>query len=154
MFGEIFSLKNILILIGVILTMSIVMNSFGNTTGSKGSDTFSNVEKFSTSDVKEMFKDVKEIKNDLGFLIKELNKLKKISEKINPTIASLNKKSHFKKKKSKKNEVHDDDVVDDVNEEENNKERRTIRKKKKERFEEKFTGYNSQYGQDYLLLDD
>ena len=144
MFGEIFSLKNILILIGVILTMSVVMNSFGNTTGSKGSDTFSNVEKFNTSDVKEMFENVKKIKSQVNDVVSEV---KKLTEQINPTLKRI---EELKKKKSKKEDVSSEEE----NKEEKKNERKKNTRKRKQKFEEKFTGYNSQYGKDFLLLDD
>lgn len=142
MFGEIFSMKNILILFAIMFSMSIVMNSFnkdiGNNKKSNQEDHFSN------SDVKEMFTNIKDIKGDLGKLTKEL---KELTEKLNPNIEKLKKKS-LKKVKSKKEE----DVSS--SEEDNHKELFKNRKKGKKKFEEKFIGYNSQYGQDYLLLDD
>ena len=145
MFGEIFSLKNILILIGVILTMSVVMNSFGKTTGTKADDTFSNVEKFTTSDVKEMFEDVKKIKSQVNDVVSEV---KKLTEKINPTLKKI---EELKKKKSKKEE---DISSEEENKEEKKNERKKNTRKRKQKFEEKFTGYNSEYGKDFLLLDD
>ena len=145
MFGEIFSLKNILIFIAIMFSMSFVMNTLN-----KGSSDIkdSNIEeKFTSKDVKEMFTDVKTIKNNLGKLSLELKELR---EKIKPSLTNLKKKNTSSKKSKSKNTSDDDS-----SEEESYEKKKRIRQdRKKASFEEKFTGYNSKYGQDYLLLDE
>tara|TARA_Y100001970_G_scaffold291000_2_gene426626 strand:- start:3058 stop:3510 length:453 start_codon:yes stop_codon:yes gene_type:complete len=150
MFGEIFSMKNILILLAIMFSMSIAMNSFKGSGNSKSSNV---EEQFSTSDVKEMFKDVKNIKNDVEKLTKDL---KELIEKSNPTLTNLKKKKPSPKRVKSKKEEEDVSSEEENNDKESFKNRRKAKKARrgKENFEEKFTGYNSQYGQDYLLLDD
>ena len=153
MFGEIFSMKNILILLAIMFSMSIAMNSFKGSGNSKSSNV---EEQFSTSDVKEMFKDFKRTTTDLEKVVTELKELKELTEKMNPRLTNLKKKKPSPKRVKSKKEEEDVSSEEENNDKESFKNRRKARKARrgKENFEEKFTGYNSQYGQDYLLLDD
>lgn len=143
MFGEIFSLKNILIFLAIMFSISIVMNSFSK--GTKNNKENNVEEQFSKNEVKEMFTDVKKIKSNLGKLTEDL---KELTEKLNPALVNLDKNKSLKK--SKMNKKKNDDTSGDDSE---NEKIKNLRKKNKNNFEEKFTGYKSQYGKDYLLLD-
>tara|TARA_B110000114_G_scaffold181495_1_gene219026 strand:- start:1169 stop:1621 length:453 start_codon:yes stop_codon:yes gene_type:complete len=150
MFGEIFSMKNTLIGFAVIVVMSFVMNK-GNIEPSKKKV---GEENFKSEDLKEMFTTVNTIKTDISNM---KNQLEKLVTNLTPPI--LNNIIPVKGKSKSNDEVEDvsDDGDDIVAKKTSTRKKEKIKKKKmktKNTFEEKFTGYNSNYGQDFLLLDD
>ena len=150
MFGEIFSMKNTLIGFAVIVVMSFVMNK-GNIEPSKKKV---GEENFKSEDLKEMFTTVNTIKTDISNM---KNQLEKLVTNLTPPI--LNNIIPVKGKSKSNDEVEDvsDDGDDIVAKKTSTRKKEKIKKKKmktKNTFEEKFTGYNSNYGQDFFLLDD
>ena len=152
MFGEIFSMKNTLIGFAVIVVMSFVMNK-GNIEPSKKKV---GEENFKSGDLKEMFTTVNTIKTDISNM---KNQLEKLVTNLTPPILNNIIPVPVKGKSKSNDEVEDvsDDGDDIVAKKTSTRKKEKIKKKKmrtKNTFEEKFTGYNSNYGQDFFLLDD
>ena len=146
MFGIIFSLKNIIIFLSVIGLMSITMNSletFKNKADSNSKDKF-------TQKNEEMYENVANLKEKFANLEGIINKTNELLQQ--QLELQRQQESNFTNNKEP-----------DVDEEYENKRRTKLvqkfsQKRKKNRnntdkFTEKFSGYNSNKNQDFMLLD-
>jgi hypothetical protein len=146
MFGIIFSLKNIIIFLSVIGLMSITMNSletFKNKADSNSKDKF-------TQKNEEMYENVANLKEKFANLEGIINKTNELLQQ--QLELQRQKESNFTNNKNP-----------DVDEDYENKRRTKLvqkfsQKRKKNRnntdkFTEKFSGYNSNKNQDFMLLD-
>jgi hypothetical protein len=147
MFGIIFSLKNIIIFLSVIGLMSITMNSL-ETFKSKADS--NSKDKFTQKD-EEMYENVANLKEKFANLEGIINKTNELLQQ--QLQLQRQQESNFTNNKEP-----------DVDEEYENKRRTKLvqkfsqkRKNKKNRhneeFTEKFSGYNSNKNQDFMLLD-
>lgn len=145
MFGIIFSLKNIIIFLSVIGLMSITMNSletFKNKADNNSKDKF-------TQKNEEMYENVANLKEKFANLEGIINKTNELLQQ--QLELQRQQESNFTNNKEP-----------DVDEEYENKRRTKLvnkfsqRKKKHnnaDKFTEKFSGYNSNKNQDFMLLD-
>tara|TARA_R110001592_G_scaffold361828_2_gene673801 strand:- start:265 stop:714 length:450 start_codon:yes stop_codon:yes gene_type:complete len=149
MFGIIFSLKNIIIFLSVIGLMSITMNSL-ETFKSKAD---SNSKDKITQKDEEMYENVANLKE----------KFANLEGIINKTNELLQQQLQLQKQQES-NFTNNKNIKTDIDEEYENKRRAKLvqkfsqkRKNKKNRhneeFTEKFSGYNSNKNQDFMLLD-
>ncbi len=145
MFGIIFSLKNIIIFLSVIGLMSITMNSletFKSKADSNSKDKF-------TQKNEEMYENVANLKEKFANLEGIINKTNELLQQ--QLELQRQQESNFTNNKKS-------DIDEDFESKRREKLVQKFSKKKKNRnntakFTEKFSGYNSNKNQDFMLLD-